>query len=115
MKKTIATALVVAAGILIAPAANASTDPWADDPATLNQHTPAVCDYAQYATPSLCAGAAAPSHPDTRPHFVRVKRHDTLWHLALVYYGNGHDWKRLAKLNHIHGTTIHTGQKLRIR
>lgn len=49
------------------------------------------------------------------PTHVRVQRGNTLWGLAVKYRGNGHEWPTIAKLNGIKGTTIYTGQVLRIR
>ena len=48
----------------------------------------------------------------------RVKKGDTLWRIAVRMYGPGehagHQWTRIARANHIHGTTIRVGQVLRI-
>jgi nucleoid-associated protein YgaU len=47
-----------------------------------------------------------------------VKKGDTLWRISVRMYGPGehagHQWTRIAKANHIHGTVIRPGQVLRI-
>lgn len=115
MKRAMAVAAVAAA--LLLPVGTARADmapPWTDDPPMAgNQHTPALCEFAQYWTPGC--GKRKPTIPDRRPKYIKVHRHDTLWHLAEKWTGSGHNWRRLAKLNHIKGTTIYTGQRLRIR
>lgn len=49
------------------------------------------------------------------PKYVRVHKGDTLWRIAVREYHNGHQWKRIAQLNGISGTTIYVGQSLRVR
>ena len=49
------------------------------------------------------------------PTHVKVRRGDTLWSLATKYRGSGHEWRNLARLNGIKGTTIYAGQTLRVR
>jgi hypothetical protein len=117
-----------------------------------NGHIPATCDYQRYWTASACTlnGKTYPwtysnaqgcqqektsnpafyakdsfCHRVTKPKHHRVyvvKRHQTLWRIAVIEYGSrftyhekaGHLWVVIAKANHIHGTRIHPGQVLLI-
>lgn len=47
--------------------------------------------------------------------YVAVKPGQTLWRLAVIYRGDGHEWREIARLNGIKGTTIYAGQVLRVR
>jgi len=49
------------------------------------------------------------------PTHVTVKRGQTLWGLAATYRGSGYEWRAIARLNGVKGTTIYVGQVLRIR
>jgi nucleoid-associated protein YgaU len=104
----IPTTLLLAAALALGSATAASADDGD------NAHIPATCDYQQYWTRATC-GSHMWTVPDPRPKYVRVRRHMTLWHLAVVYYGNGYAWTTIQHLNHIRGTRIYVGQVLRIR
>jgi nucleoid-associated protein YgaU len=52
--------------------------------------------------------------PKARAKWVTVKRGQTLWRLAVIHRGNGHEWRVIAKLNHVKGTTIYAGQRIRV-
>lgn len=41
-----------------------------------------------------------------------VKRGDTLWSIAVSQTGDGHNWKRIQRANHLKGTKIRPGQRL---
>jgi nucleoid-associated protein YgaU len=106
MKATAAGILATLALIIPAGAARADTEP----PLAGNQHVPVVCEFAQYA-----CGGVQPTIWSGKPKLIRVHKGDTLWHLAEKWYGNGHEWPRLARMNHIKGTKIVTGQRLWVR
>jgi hypothetical protein len=58
------------------------------------------------------AGAPRPAQPGQRRH--TVKPGDTLWALAVRYYGNGDRWPRIAKANDLTGTDLAVGDRLTI-
>lgn len=52
--------------------------------------------------------------PKYKHRYYTVRRGDTLWHIAVVFYHDGHKYHQLMKLNHLHSTRIYPGEKLRI-
>lgn len=53
---------------------------------------------------------------EVKPDYITytVKQGDTLWGIAQRFLGNGSDWKKIATLNGMTGTTIYAGQKIKI-
>lgn len=126
MVKRIASTVVLTAALL-APAAVAHAD---DTPAP-SGHTSTACLYERYWQADLCPGvhwviskaeedAQAQQHHVKRTYkpkakYVTVRKGDTLWRIAVREYHNGHQWKHVARLNGIKGTSIKVGQHLRVR
>ena len=82
----------------------------------------ALVGVAEAASASTLGGKNNRPHASTKPErpymgkprFVTVKPGQTLWRLAVIYRGNGHEWHVIADLNGIQGTTIYAGQRLRV-
>lgn len=123
---------IIAAGIaaigLVAGAGTAQ----ADTAEPSNAHYPSMCLYERWWTYEGCTlngvtahwvisiaqeDAAAKPKPKAKPKakYVKVKRGQTLWRLAVIHRGSGHEWRKIARLNGIKGTTIYAGQTVRVR
>jgi nucleoid-associated protein YgaU len=55
------------------------------------------------------------SSRNAQPVHVNVAKGDPLWRLAAVWQGNGRAWRTIAKLNHLAGSTMYVGQRIRVR
>lgn len=116
MRRTLAAGIAALALVATPGVAQADTEP-------TNAHYPSTCLYQQWWTYEGCTLDGVTAHwviPWTkpkppRPKYVKVKRGQTLWRLAVIYRGNGHEWPTIARLNGIKGTTIYAGQTVRVR
>ncbi len=46
--------------------------------------------------------------------YYTVKNGDTLWDIAVKYYGNGSEYKKIKELNNLNSDTIYAGQVIKI-
>lgn len=126
--RRLAVVLVATVALSVAAATPAQADEYS------NAHVPSSCLYERYWTVKGCTldGITTPwiiskaeedkaakrqwtPKPKPKAKYVKVKPGQTLWRLAVDHRGNGHEWKTIAKLNGIKGTTIHAGSVLRVR
>lgn len=85
-----------------------------------------TCDYcgsvAEYRYYGITEPATANRTSEKRPEERQllngkyiVKRGDTLWHIAKIFYGNGADYYKIVKANRIKDPNlIYPGQELKI-
>ena len=106
--------------------------------------TPSTCLYERWNDPDVCPGgwvigiaqecrdtwrynpayarldpvcrpyAPKPRFKPSRSKAHKVVKGQTLWRLAVIYYGNGHQWTKIAEANGIKGTKIRAGQTLMV-
>jgi len=77
-----------------------------------------VYSHSWWASDSVCQSFVKKHNHKGHHHkkkYVTVRKHNTLWNLAVKHYGNGHKYPRIMRLNHLQNTTIKIGQRLRIR
>lgn len=67
-------------------------------------------NYSWWKHDALCQSFVPKKH--YKPKTYVVKRHDTLWRIAVRFTGDGHNWKKIAQRNHVKGTLIYVGQRL---